>query len=190
MSGNFEIFFSKSLDGGATFSPPKNISNNPGESLTPRIAVSNGILYVVWSDKTSGTSNNYDIRFSKSSNMGDDWTSSVKLTSNSGDSLTPSIAVSESNIYVVWSDKTSGNSNNYDIQFKKSVDGGANFTPNTASGTKVSNNAGNSLTPDIEVSSSRHIHSLERHKRRYIRQVRYSLQKEHRRRSNIPAKYG
>jgi hypothetical protein len=154
VSGNFEILFSKSVDGGATFSAPEIVSNNAGDSLTPRIAVSDGILYVVWSDKTAGTSNNYDIRFSKSSNMGDDWDPSVKLSSNSGDSLTPSIAASGSSIYVVWSDKTSGTSGKFDIQFKKSTDGGTSFTPNTASGTKVSNNGGDSLTPDVEVSAN------------------------------------
>jgi hypothetical protein len=131
-----------------------NISNNAGDSLTPRIAEAGGVLYVVWSDKTSGTSGKYDIRFSKSSNMGDDWDPSVKLSSNSGDSLTPAIAASGSDVYVVWSDKTSGTSNRFDIQFKKSTDGGASFTPNTASGTKVSSNSGESLTPDVDVSTS------------------------------------
>jgi hypothetical protein len=153
-SGNFEVFFSKSLDGGVTFSPPVNISNNAGDSLTPRIAESDGVLYVVWSDKTGGTSGKYDIRFSKSSNMGDDWDASVKLSSNSGDSITPAIAASGSDVYVVWSDKTSGTSNRFDIQFKKSDNGGASFTPNTASGTKVSSNSGESLTPDVDVSTS------------------------------------
>jgi hypothetical protein len=153
-SGNFEILFSRSVDGGATFSPPKVVSNNAGDSLTPRIAVSGGILYVVWSDKTGGTSGNYDIQFSKSSNMGEDWEPSVKLSSNSGDSLTPSLAVSGSSIYVVWSDKTGGTSGNYDIQFKKSTNGGVSFTPNTVSGTKVSSNGGDSLTPDVDVSPS------------------------------------
>jgi hypothetical protein len=153
-SGNFEILFSRSMDGGVTFSPPEIVSNNAGDSLTPRIAVSNGMLYVVWSDKTGGTSGKYDIRFSKSSNMGDDWDPSVKLSSNSGDSLTPSITASGSDIYVVWSDKTGGASGKFDIQFKKSTDGGTTFTPNTASGTKVSNNGGDSLTPDVEVSVS------------------------------------
>jgi TolB protein len=153
-SGNFEILFSKSVDGGATFSPPEIVSNNAGNSLTPRITESDGILYVVWSDKTGGTSGKYDIRFSKSSDMGDNWDPSVKLSSNSGDSLTPSIAASGSDVYVVWSDKTGGTSGKFDIQFKKSVDGGTTFTPNTASGTKVSSNSGESLTPDIDVSAS------------------------------------
>jgi Tol biopolymer transport system component len=151
---SFEIYFSKSTDGGESFSPPENVSVNNADSLTPRIAVSDGNLYVVWSDKTAGTSGRFDIRFSKSSNMGDDWDPSIKLSSNSGDSITPSIAVFDSDIYIVWSDKTSGASGRFDILFKKSTDGGASFTPSGASGTKVSSNSGDSLTPDIKVSDS------------------------------------
>jgi hypothetical protein len=153
-SSKFEIYFSRSTDGGATFSPPESVSNNNGDSLTPRIAVLNGILHVVWSDKTGGTSGNYDIMYSKSNNMGDDWSPSVKLTSNSGDSLTPSLAAFGSDLYVVWSDKTGGTSGKFDIQFKKSTNGGTSFTPAGASGTKVSSNSGDSLTPDVEASAN------------------------------------
>jgi hypothetical protein len=154
LSSKFEVYFSRSIDGGATFTPPENVSNNNGDSLTPRIAVLNDVLHVVWSDKTGGTSGNYDIRFSKSSDMGDNWDASIKLSSNSGDSLTPSIAAFGSDIYVVWSDKTGGTSGKFDIQFKKSTDGGASFTPAGASGTKVSSNSGDSLTPDVDASAN------------------------------------
>jgi hypothetical protein len=45
----YEILFSRSSDGGATFSAPVNVSNRPRPSLPPRIATdANGTLYVLW----------------------------------------------------------------------------------------------------------------------------------------------
>src|SRR5438445_10832802 len=37
--GNFDIFLSRSADNGATFSSPKNLSESPGQSGNPQLAV-------------------------------------------------------------------------------------------------------------------------------------------------------
>src|SRR5438552_683341 len=67
-SGIFDIFFSRSTDGGVTFSPRKNISNNAGSSVFPQIAAdSNGNINVVWEDSTPG---NFCILFTRSSDGG------------------------------------------------------------------------------------------------------------------------
>src|SRR6266702_1734627 len=64
LSNLSEIFFSRSTDGGVTFSIPKNLSNNAGFSGSSRIAVdSGGNINVVWEDNTPG---NLDIFFSRS----------------------------------------------------------------------------------------------------------------------------
>ena len=51
-----EIFYSRSVDGGKTWSPPKDISGHtPGASLHPDIAVEpGGAVDVIWSDTAPG----------------------------------------------------------------------------------------------------------------------------------------
>jgi len=38
--GNNEIYYSYSVDGGTSWSEPDNLTNNEGESVRPRIAIS------------------------------------------------------------------------------------------------------------------------------------------------------
>src|SRR5579864_9772165 len=59
---NSNILFSRSTDGGATFSTPINLSKTSGNSFNLRIAVGGaGNVSVVWEDDTPG---NLDIMFS------------------------------------------------------------------------------------------------------------------------------
>ena len=106
LSGNNEIFIAVSTNGGKSFTDPKNISNNPGSSENPVIAVSGNAVYVVWSDNTSG---NNEILFIKSTNSGDDFTVPENISKNPGSSENPVIAVSGNAVYIAWSDNTSGN---------------------------------------------------------------------------------
>src|SRR5438445_11371319 len=54
-SNNGHIFFSKSIDNGATFSGPAvNLSNLIGGQSSPQIAVSGNNVYVVWSNAAAG----------------------------------------------------------------------------------------------------------------------------------------
>jgi hypothetical protein len=55
VSGNGDIFFSRSIDNGDTFDTPANISNN-GFSFNPSIAVACINVYVVWEEDTLGGS--------------------------------------------------------------------------------------------------------------------------------------
>jgi len=63
----------------------------------------------------------------KSSNAGVNWTEKIFLTENvtAGDSEYPSLAVWENNVYLVWQDTRTGNS---EIYFKKSFDYGRNWS--------------------------------------------------------------
>ena len=62
--GNFEIYFIRSTDDGASWSEAVNISNNSGFSLYPAIAVDGaGNINVVWCEYTPG---NPDIYFARS----------------------------------------------------------------------------------------------------------------------------
>ena len=64
-TGNGDIYFKRSTDGGATFSSTTiNLSNNTGSSVNPKISAAassvsgsnsnNNNVYVVWVDETTG----------------------------------------------------------------------------------------------------------------------------------------
>ena len=150
---NWDIFFSRSIDGGETFSAPKNISNTPGASQFSsgfHLAVdSSGAINVVWieSDNTTG---NQDVLFTRSADGGRTF-SDPKNLSTTGKATMPSLAVDSSgNINVVWEDNTPGN---YDIFYSGSTDGGATFSPPA----NLSNNPGNSSRAHIALEFNNNI---------------------------------
>ena len=121
--GNYDIFFTRSTDNGASFSDVVNLSNTDAESWNPQFAIYDNNLYVVWQDSTP---RNSAIFFTRSTDNGASFFSDViYLGSNIVDSLNPEAVVSENNLYVVWQDKTPGN---YDIFFTRSTDNGASFS--------------------------------------------------------------
>ncbi|MGI0065821.1 MAG: sialidase family protein, partial [Nitrosotalea sp.] len=120
-SGNYDIFFAKSTDGGMTFTKPVDISNLKGDSGYPQFTVWKNNIYVTWTQTMTGI--NYDVFFAKSSNNGDTFDKPVNLSNNSGPSGWPQIA-SDGNIYVSWTDSTPGK---FDIMITKSTDGGTTF---------------------------------------------------------------
>ena len=129
---------------GDTWTTAKRLTNNAGYSESPAIALNGQNIYVVWRDSTPG---NDEIYFKKSDNGGITWTTKERLSWNAGSSVFPVIAVDGSNIYVVWDDATSGNS---EIYFKKSIDEGATWTASK----RLTNNADRSFLPKIAVKNS------------------------------------
>jgi hypothetical protein len=114
----YDIFFAKSFDRGHSFSKPVNLSNDPANSQSPAVAVSEmGTVYVVWSDDSIGT---YETFFTKSLDRGHSFSKVSVISSNLARSISPSISTYGNNVYVVWSDNTFGNP---EIFFTKSLDG-------------------------------------------------------------------
>ncbi len=120
-SGNYDIFFTKSADGGATFEKPVDISHLKGDSGYPQFTVWKNNIYVTWTQTMSGI--NYDIFLAKSSDNGNTFDSPINLSNNLGPSGWPKIA-SDGNVYVSWADSSSGK---FDILITKSTDGGTTF---------------------------------------------------------------
>jgi hypothetical protein len=148
--GNFEIYYMKSTNGGASWLPSQRLTWNNGSSINTAIAVDTfGRVYVVWPDFTPG---NYEIYYRKSTNWGASWLPSQRLTWNSGISAWPAIAVDSSgNIHAVWRDDTPGN---YEIYYRKSTNGGASWLPSQ----RLTWNSSLSDSPAITVDSSGNIH--------------------------------
>ena len=92
--GNADIFFTKSTDGGETFSKPVNLSNNTMGSFDPALTISKNHILVAWDDDSPG---NADILFTKSTDRGNSFSiKPINLSKNVGRSLYPDVALSRS----------------------------------------------------------------------------------------------
>lgn len=143
-SGNYDIFFTKSTDGGNTFVKPINISSLKGDSGYPQFTVWKNNIYVTWTQTMSGI--NYDVFFAKSTDNGDTFDKPVNLSNNFGPSGWPKIA-SDGNVYVSWVDSTPGK---FDILITKSTDGGVTFE----NATNLSNSKKESYENDMTASNN------------------------------------
>jgi hypothetical protein len=127
-TGNGDIYFRRSLDNGASFETSKNLSNNPGNSSDPHILVDQGNVYVVWIDETTGNGDIYMKTSSIHEANAINFSRTKNLSKNNGSSVSPQIATAGNgngnNVYVVWSDNSTGNG---DIYFRRSLDNGDNF---------------------------------------------------------------
>jgi len=110
-------------------------------------AASGSNRFVVWQDNTCPpikcTAQN-DIFFRRSTDNGATWKAVVNLSNNTGSSVDPQIAVSGSNVYVVWQDTTPGN---FDILSRRSADSGSTWKSVGVS--NLSKNTGNSISPQV-----------------------------------------
>ena len=118
---DYDVLFTKSTDGGATFSTPANISNNSGDSGLPQMVVSGNNVYVTWENNGLG---NFEVFVAKSTDNGDTFTFPVNVSNDDAPSGAPQITASGKNVYVSWMDKTSGN---YDVFVAKSSNAGSTF---------------------------------------------------------------
>jgi ethanolamine utilization microcompartment shell protein EutL len=142
-TGNSEILYRKSGDGGASFGGTVNLSNTTGISSRATVAVSNVSqqeeVYVLWIDDDS------DILYRKSTDGGASFGRTVRLTSVQGANAT--VAVSGNNVYLVWNNDAPGSS---EIFYRKSTDGGAFFGDTV----NLSNTAENSYDPHVAVANN------------------------------------
>jgi hypothetical protein len=84
----------------------RRLTYNAGDSGGPAVAISGSNIHVVWVDESPG---NYEIYYKRSRDNGVTWGKTQRLTHTAEDSWGPAIAVSGSNVHVVWKDKTSRN---------------------------------------------------------------------------------
>ena len=119
------IFFSKSEDNGQTFGKPINLSNTSGTPIINRdgaLAVSDGIIFLVWYDESE--KENY-IYFTKSTDEGLTFSTPINLSQSNAKSKFAQVAANGKNVYVIWQDSSQGNS---EILLRESTDYGATFS--------------------------------------------------------------
>jgi len=143
--GVYQIYYKTSTNGGNNWGPIKRLTWTGYDCGSPAVAVdSNNNPHVVWSGDT--TTANSDIYYKRSTDGGVTWSAPKRLTWTSGFSWAPKIAVdSNNNPHVVWYDTTNG----YEIYYKKSTNGGNNWSATT----RITWNPAISYLPDIAVDS-------------------------------------
>ena len=163
--GNFDIFLSRSIDNGATFSSPKNLSGTPAPSGNPQLAVdATGNINVVWEENSTA-----DIFFVRSSDGGVTFSGAQNLSHNAGSSSNPWLTVDAgANINVAWQDGTPGNK---DIFFNRSTDSGATFFPTPLN---LSNNSGLSSAAQIAADKNGNINVAWQDSTPGVSQILYS----------------
>ena len=95
-------------------------------------SANNGNLYVVWMSDPTGTTDNSDVFFSRSTNGGANWSAPVQLGGGTTtDQFEPNVVVGgdEGTVSVVWYDRRNDTANNLNVDVYKafSTDGGATF---------------------------------------------------------------
>ena len=141
---DYDVLFTKSTDGGTTFSAPVNISNNPGDSGLPQMSVSGNNVYITWENNGVG---NFEVFVAKSTDNGNTFTIPVNVSNNPSPSGSPQIVASGNNVYVTWMDDAPGN---YDIFVAKSNNAGSTFSKPV----NVSNTPKDSGYPQITTSGN------------------------------------
>jgi len=122
---NTDLYLKISHDGGATFGPTIDLSNNPASlSYNPKIVASGQNVYIVWEDD-EGNSGNSDIFFVKSSDAGKTFTGKSNLSNDPSGSGTPQLSVFDGNVYVAW---TGTSPDSTDIFLAQSSNDGNSFS--------------------------------------------------------------
>ncbi len=122
---SFYIYFTRSTDGGLSWSPAIDITNT-AYARFPDITVDvAGNINAVFQNFYS---NEYDIYFCQSTNGGTSWSAEVNLSNNASqyiNSTYPRITIDENNnVNVVWIDRDYGD---YSVKFRRSGDNGSNW---------------------------------------------------------------
>lgn len=101
-SGNSDIFFIRSSDGGNAFTSKRNLSNDPSGSGSPQLSVSGDNVYVVW----TGTSpDSTDIYLAHSENNGNSFSDPENLSNDPDISFNPVMSVNGTQVIVDWTNQ-------------------------------------------------------------------------------------
>ncbi len=163
------IFFSKSTDGGASFTPRRAISTAASSGNGPYPAVGpNGEIYVVWSDFDT------TLFFDRSFDQGETWLDPDLTVTRTIDAprsplnggfrnpLIPAIAVDRTNgpfrgrIYVVWADERF--TGDPDIALAYSDDHGNTWSPPVRVNDDAPGNDADQFFPWVAVDANGHVH--------------------------------
>ena len=122
------------------------MTNDPGSSGFPNIAVSGQSVNLFWNDSRDG---NIEIYFKRSSDGGASWSSDTRLTNEINNSLNPSAVALGPLLFLVWQDMRL---NMYKIYSKFSTNAGVSWSADLLISPEPNN--GQTGNPSIDVSDT------------------------------------
>ena len=137
--GNREIYYKRSIDGGLSWGPATRLTENLAQSNNPSIAVARDRVHVVWWDTRTGV---HQIHYTHSPDGGLTWQGDRRIVDSPGGSAHPSVAVSASNVHVVYVDGRDGQG---EVYYFQSLDNGVTWGPEY----RLSALPHNSYTPTV-----------------------------------------
>jgi len=132
--GNTEVdpqaFYSRSTDGGASFSDPINLSNRPGRDIhKPFLATHNGTVYVAYHEEAGSNKQVYLVRSTDGGASFSDPAQVSQASNSTGRAhSTAMIADKRGQLHLIWID-TSVVGNDEGVLFYRNTRNGSNFSP-------------------------------------------------------------
>ncbi len=162
---NWDIYYKRSSDAGASWGPDTRLSNGPAESHSASVAVSGSVVNVVWNDNRDG---HWELFYLRSTDGGINWGTETRLTVNDTySSSNPVISFSGSVLHLTWEDGRDGNE---EIYYKRSTDEGLSWGTET----RLTNNIDVSYSPSIAAYGS-YVHIVWYDNRDGTHEVYYKL---------------
>jgi len=122
-----DIYYTTSLDGGATWTDETRLTTDPKDDSDPSVTqTTDGKIWIAF---VSNRLDPRDIYYTTSLDGGATWTDETRLTTYSGDDWAPSIT--QTNDGKIWVMFHSRRDNNWDIYYKTTSNGGVDWTPDT-----------------------------------------------------------
>jgi hypothetical protein len=120
--GEWEVYYVRSTDYGATWSEETPLTNAAEYQWFPCVAAGGNNVYTVWYDTRNG--GNGEVYLRRSTDAGATWEPEARLTNEPNSSCYASVSAVDSLVHVVWSDTRTY----FDIWYKRSTDFGATWT--------------------------------------------------------------
>lgn len=123
----FDVFFTRSTDGGVTFLPPVNLSNSAEKSWPPRMAVDDaGTIYLVWPE--GDFTFDEKLLFSFSLDRGTTFSEPLVLAGPTGWVEGRIAAAGDGAVWVAWNAGPPGSEPAWQSSVVRSLDGGFSFS--------------------------------------------------------------
>ena len=98
--GPVHVFYTRSTDGGRTWSEDRRLSDNlPSDSWTPSVEAAGEAVYALWTDTRDGNEEEY---LKRSTDGGVTWGPDTRLTYDGVNSWAPVLAVTGQTVHLVW----------------------------------------------------------------------------------------
>lgn len=149
-SGNSDIYYANSTNGGTSFSAPKNISSNATQSVSPHIETSSGDrIQVVWTDETADEIT--QLFYANSSNGGSTFSAPANISNTTHNLDNPIVRAVGTVVGAIWE----AQGPQYGIYRVRSTDNGATFG---AALNIINNTTTPAYNPAIGIDGSNRVH--------------------------------